>query len=314
MSPSAPGTISVIVTHVRVKAGAEGAFASWHARFTDAVGAFPGFKSVEIAPPTTPQQDEWRLMTGFQNKEQAQAWRDSPARARLWEEANAFIDGSSHHDIYDEEAPAAYLQGSVTEAITTTVKPGMEAEFRQWLSRVQAAQAGFLGYQGQQVQSPSAEKPGCWVTLLRFDTPANLDKWLNSPERMALAREAEELIEATSKNRILPLGWFPTADAPVHSVWKETMLVELTLFPMVVLEVYYLNSHLSVLPLTLAVFIGTSLSVSGVSYIGMPLGFATLGWWLLPEKNSPKWYNAAGYLLVTVLYAISIWLMAYLPH
>ena len=311
MSASIADTISVIVTHVRVKAGAEAAFSAWHARFTDAVGGFPGFLSAEIAPPSLPEND-WRLMVCFQNSQRAQEWRDSPARARLWEEANALIEGSPRRDIYDEEAPAAYLQANVTEAITTTVKPGKEVDYRQWLSQIQEAQARFPGYQGQQVQSPSAEKPRCWTTLLRFDTPAHLDSWLNSPERAALVRAAEPLIESTSKNRIIPLGWFPTAGAPVHSVWKETMMVELTLFPMVILELHYLNAHLSSLPPSLATFFSTSLTVAGVSYIGMPLAFATLGWWLLPKQESPKWLNAAGYLLVTALYAAEVVLLSYL--
>ncbi len=313
MSSPAPDTISVMVTHLRVKAGSEAALSAWHARYTDLVGSFPGFLSSEIAPPSPPQNEDWRLMVCFQNKELAQAWRDSPQRARLWEEANALIDGPPRRELRDEEAPAAYLQADVTEAISTTIKPGMEAEYRKWLGRVQRVQAGFPGYRGQLVQSPSEEKPRCWTTLLRFDTPANLDNWLNSPARMDLVRESEPMIESTSRNRLpTAFGWFPTANTPAHSVWKETMVVQLTLFPMVILEIHYLNAHLSALPPTLASFLSISLTVAGVSYVGMPLAFATLGWWLLPRADAPKWFNATGYLLMVALYAAEVWLLSYL--
>jgi antibiotic biosynthesis monooxygenase (ABM) superfamily enzyme len=143
---------------------------------------------------------------------------------------------------------------------------------------------------------------------MRFDTAKQLDTWLKSPERAALVKEAESLVDYAHLQRMgtsFP-GWFPTdpktGKGPPN--WKAAMLVLLGLFPIVMLETRFLK--LPVNP-SLGMFIGNVISVALTTYLTMPLFIKTLGWWLFPKSDASKVaVNAAGTALVFLLYAISV--------
>ena len=129
--------------------------------------------------------------------------------------------------------------------IITQVKPGKEAAYREWETKIQQAQSKFPGYRGAYVQPPVAGELG-WTTLMRFDTAKQLDTWLKSPERAALVKEAESLVDYAHLQRMgtsFP-GWFPTdpktGKGPPN--WKAAMLVLLGLFPIVMLETRFLTA------------------------------------------------------------------------
>ena len=191
--------------------------------------------------------------------------------------------------------------------IITQVKAGKEAAYREWETRIQQAQSKFPGYRGSYVQPPVSGELG-WTTLMRFDTAKQLDTWLKSPERAALVKEAESLVDYAHLQRMgtsFP-GWFPTdpktGKGPPN--WKAAMLVLLGLFPIVMLETRFLK--LPVNP-SLGMFIGNVISVALTTYLTMPLFIKTLGWWLFPKSDASKVaVNAAGTALVFLLYAISV--------
>ena len=93
-------------------------------------------------------------------------------------------DGKGPHA--DEAAPDYHSTTTVTEVITTVVKPGQEEAFRRWAERIQQGQARFPGYMGTLVQAPLSPEVPYWTTLVRFESPAFLDAWLQSPERQAI--------------------------------------------------------------------------------------------------------------------------------
>ena len=75
--------------------------------------------------------------------------------------------------------------------ISTRIKPGQEAAYRQWEQRIAAAQARAPGFQGYRLEPPIPGVQDHWVVILRFDTDANLQAWLDSPERQKLLHEAD---------------------------------------------------------------------------------------------------------------------------
>src|SRR5262249_27994435 len=150
-----------------------------------------------------------------------------------------------------------------------------------------------------------------WTTLMRFDTAEHLDKWLKSPERAALVREAEPLVEYTHLQQMgtsFP-GWFPTdpktGKGPPN--WKAAMLVLLGLFPIVMLEAKFLSPQLAGVNSSLGMFIGNVISVGLTTYLTMPLFIKTFGWWLFPKSEASKVaINAAGTAVIFLLYAIEV--------
>ena len=274
-----------------------------------AIAATPGFLSVEVVP-TSASPVGWRIIQRFRTAEHLRQWRRSDACRQLLAEARALLQGDGTIDLQEQEAGDSHAQSSVTEVITTRVKSGMEDAFREWSARIHLAQAGFPGFRGAYLQPPQSEKQGYWTTLLRFATPDQLDAWLASTERQQLVVESEAMVDSW-ENRRLPTsfaGWFPNDPAvgKAPAAWKQTMLVLLVLFPIVMLELRFLSPALNGLNPALGTFIGNAISVFLVSWPLMPLVIRPLAWWLQPKEAGSKWITAAGLAIVLGLYAAEI--------
>ncbi len=87
--------------------------------------------------------------------------------------------------------------------------------------------------------------------MLRFDSAANLDRWIKSKERAAMVKESEDLVADFHAQRVdtsFP-GWVPsdpTTGKPPN-MWKTAALILLTLFPVIMLELKFLNPQLATL-------------------------------------------------------------------
>src|SRR5262249_27920398 len=131
-------------------------------------------------------------------------------------------------------------------------------------------------------------------TMLRFDTPDHLSAWIAAPERATLLSESKAFIESEELLRLATSfpGWVridpETGKGPPN--WKTALLVLLGLYPIVVLELLYMNPLLAGLVPSVGVFVGNVLSVAATSLVTMPFLVRKFDWWLFPEKSP---YNRA---------------------
>jgi len=300
-NPSSTST-AILLAKFQLRPDAENLCAEWQARALTHAAGFEGFLNSEITP--SGQGLAWNVLLRFADSARLEAWRKSETWHRLLEDAAPLLAEKSSIEVEVKEGEGG---SGVVEVIITQVKPGKEAAYRDWETRIQQAQSKFPGYRGSYVQPPVSGELG-WTTLMRFDTAKQLDTWLKSPERAALVKEAESLVDYAHLQRMgtsFP-GWFPTdprtGKGPPN--WKAGMLVLLGLFPIVMLETRFLK--LPVNP-SLGMFIGNVISVALTTYLTMPLFIKTLGWWLFPKSDASKVaVNAAGAALVFLLYAISV--------
>jgi antibiotic biosynthesis monooxygenase (ABM) superfamily enzyme len=301
---STPPNTATILAKFRLRNDAENQFAAWQARTLTQATGFAGFLNSEI----TPSGDalSWAVMLRFANTQHLDTWRKSDTWRRLLEDVQPLLAEKSSIDVEVQESGP---DGGVVEVIITQVKPGKEAAYREWETKIQQAQSKFPGYRGSYVQPPVTGELG-WTTLMRFDTAAQLDKWLKSPERAALVREAEPLIDYAHLQRMetsFP-GWFPTdpktGQGPPN--WKAAMLVLLGLFPIVMLESFFLMPRLASLNFSLALFIGNTISVALTTWLTMPVFIKALDWWLFPKPDAPKSVHWKGTLLIFAFYALSV--------
>src|SRR5260370_9690831 len=117
--------------------------------------------------------------------------------------------------------------------------PGKELEYRAWERKIAAAQTKAPGLQGYRFEPPVPGVQEDFVSILRFDSEANMQAWLDSPERKKLIEEAAPLTEEFH-TRMARTGfeqWFrDESGAPSSaSVWKMDMLGLLLLHPLVFL-------------------------------------------------------------------------------
>ena len=291
---------------IRLHAGDEEHFSSWQARFTNVISGFTGFLSVDILPRYAGAA-EWSVVQQFRSAEQMDRWCRSSERQQLMEESAAFRENSVGEDFGSDFTP---VSSSVTEVITTTVKPGHEARYRDWCLAIQEAQARFPGYMGTYVQSPASIAQSFWTTLVRFASTEHLDAWLRSDIRRDLVRRSELFVESWASHRLPSsfAAWFPqnatTAKPP--PAWKQTAIVLLVLFPIVMLELRYLTPLLGSTNEAVATFVGNAISVSLVSWPLAPLAIRGLGWWLQPAPANRRRAEIVGAGTMLSLYGAEI--------
>ena len=268
---------------------------------------FPGFWSGEMIPPTGAQETEWKLVQRFATVAEASAWKDSEIRRQLLSELSS---GSESANIGVKEEITQVGNSEVLTSIVTDVRPGLEDEYFAWEARIQSAQAKFPGYRGLYLQPPTPGRPPQWATLLRFDAPASLESWFACDERKRLLAEAEKFVKTKHIRTVSTSfpGWFPVDEATGNPPpnWKTAMLVLLGLFPVVMLELRYLNPLLSGVTMPLKSFIDMVGSVAATTFVTMPVLISSFKWWLLPGRDHPHTTNARGTALMILLFILEI--------
>lgn len=280
---------------VQVTPETEKSFVDWQKELSQELSAFPGFLSLEIL--SSKDAKTWTIHEQFSTEDEAKKWTRSQAYLGLRKKLEAIVGADAiHEDVGDLK------DTGVTEVFVTYIDPTTKKKYREWIAKIHQVEANFPGFRGMHVQAPTEENQNKWITYLQFDSVENLERWLNSEERKAILEEAGPMIRSLESHRMMTpfAGWFQTVQVP--NVVKQTMLVLLVLFPIVMLEFKYLNPLTASLSTSVATFIGNAVSVSLIALI-VPWVAWMLGWWLAP-KNTQK--NLLGYLLILVLYLISI--------
>ena len=147
----------------------------------------------------------------------------------------------------------------VTSVIRHTVKPGAEAEYEAWLTRLASLGHQFPGHQGANIIRP-LEGSHTYAIIVRFDTIEHLQGWLTSEIRQRLLNEVKHLL--TRKTEVdIQTGldfWFtPTTSAmsqaspePVQGrvkPYKQFLIVLSAIYPLEILV------HLTFDPLAQAI-------------------------------------------------------------
>jgi hypothetical protein len=302
---------AVLIASAKLRPGQDQSFSAWQARHNAIIDKFPGFIGSDVIPPTQPDSNEWTIVLNFRSEDELAAWQRSNERAELIGEVVPLLEGGSLGEAVQLDRPGAAPGPNVTEVIFSKIKPGMDATYREWAVRIQAAQAKYAGYRGMYLQPPT-EKDGLWTTIIRFDTAEHLEAWMDASERAELLAESKAFIDQEQLMRLATSfpGWVPinpvTGKGPPN--WRTALLVVLGLFPTVMLEMRFLGPILTGLGLhaSAATFISNCISVAVTTFITMPLFIRWFGWWLFADKKSPSWSEPAGLSLLVALFAIEI--------
>ncbi|MEO8422048.1 MAG: antibiotic biosynthesis monooxygenase [Hyphomicrobium sp.] len=299
---------STLLVSARVHPGREAQFAQWQGRWQSALLAATGAQSAELWPAAQPDQLETVALARFGSIDALRAWRRSEINRKLVEEVGPLVEGGLVMQLVGQPAAEYSVTHGVTMVMVTEIKPGKEDAYRVWADRIQKLQAKFRGYLGSFVQPPQQGESG-WTTVLRFDSAANLDVWLKSEARAAMIKDSEDLVSDFHAQRVdtsFP-GWVPNdpATGAAPGMWKTAALVLLTLFPVIMLELRFLNPHLTSLNPAVATFIGNAISVGLTTWPLMPLAIVGFHAWLFPE-GYPRWVAWAMPFILVLCYLLEI--------
>jgi len=306
-SAGAEGGVT-IVTQTRVRPESADAFAVWLEEISAVVAGFPGFIKQTVMPPSPPVQVDWVILQRFASTATAVAWLNSGQRLKRVEDAAPMLVGRDDVNIIGDTATGV-LPSPVAAVISTRIKPGQESAYRAWEQRIAAAQSKAPGFQGYRFEPPTPGVQDHWLVLMRFDTEANLQAWLDSPERQKLMREAT-FFEGDSPPRTVRTGfdqWFPVpaVGASPPAAWKQNMLVLLMLYPVVFLLSRFLTPLLAAMPFAVSLFIGNVASVLLLIYL-IPWTSNGFSWWLQPGGTKVRRIDLAGTTLLVALYALMV--------
>ena len=308
-SAPAKGTVT-IVTQTRVRPECAEAFARWQDATSAIIGGFPGFIDQKVIPPSPPAQDDWVIVQRFTATEAALAWLRSEQRLKRVDDAAPMLVGRDDVHIVGN-GDAGVLPAPVSAVISTRIKPGQEAPYRAWERRIAAAQSKAPGFQGYRFEPPIPGVQDDWLAIMRFDSEANLQAWLDSPERRKLLEEASAFTEEFHA-RIARTGfdqWFAPAAGGASAIpaWKQNMIVVLLLYPIVFLFGALVHTPILTgwarLPFAIALFIGNVVSVLLLNYL-VPWMSNQFSWWLQPAGRHPESINIAGTVLLVAIYTL----------
>ena len=113
-----------------------------------------GFLSAEIKPPDETNNQHWSLIQRYRTSAFSLAWQNSDKQQKLLNEFRTLLPTVKITQVEDLNQDGA---GSVATAIVTKVKAGKEAQYREWETEIQGAQARFPGYSGSYVQPPAGD-------------------------------------------------------------------------------------------------------------------------------------------------------------
>ena len=157
-------------------------------------------------PPSPPAQADWVILQRFASTAAAVAWLNSEQRLKRIHGAAPMLVGRDDVHIVND-GDAGVLPSPASVVISTRIKPGQELAYRAWEQRIAAAQSKAPGFQGYRFEPPVPGVQDDWLAILRFDTEANLQAWLE----LAGASEAIARRESASPKNFTPASFAPAS-------------------------------------------------------------------------------------------------------
>lgn len=305
---------ATVIIGESVRPGCEEAFLTWQHGLNSAASHYPGFIAAEVNPPTT-GQPLWSVIYRFDSMANLRAWINSATRQDRLAEAQCYRDGPPTQQIVTGGAtPPDTL---VTTMVTHRVPAEHVDEFLEWQERLRLAENKFPGYRGSEMFRPIEGAQDEWTTLYRYDSAADLDRWLTSNERRQLLEEGKRFSDFRLRTIDNSFGsWFTFDEdggrARTPSDTKTSIAVWVGLYPTVVLLTLALSP--ARLPMWLGMLIGNLLSSFVISFVTMPFYVnPLLKRWLYPAADAPKTStNIRGAMLIVAVMAfwtVLFWLV-----
>ena len=310
MPLSAKKDLVTIVTQTRPIAGQEDIFKRWQDEIAAEVSKWPGFVEQKVIPPSPPVQFDWVVLLRFSSLDAATGWLRSAERLTLLGKLQPILAGTDDVHIV-KDGDSGVLPAAASVVISTRLLPGQESQYRSWEQRIAAGQSAAPGFQGYRLERPIPGVQEDWLAIIRFDSEQNLDKWLNSPERLELLKESESFTDRFA-TRIVHSGfdqWFPGANvgSPSAPVWKQNMIVLLLLYPVVFLFGALVQQPILMKrlhwPFWFALFVGNLVGILLLNIL-VPWTSGRFAWWLTPAASAKRKTTFLGLGLVLSLYAL----------
>lgn len=173
-----------------------------------------------------------------------------------------------------------------TAAVARRIGKGREGDYEEWLQKVVATLHGVAGYDGMTVVTSPDPRGGVKTMLIRFQSTAALSDWEKSPQRHALAEQADRFSThyyqtAPGIETFFAVPGASPAQAPPR--WKMCLLTIPTVYLLVNVLLFILSAlipGISGWPVALRMLPVTSIMTVLLTYVCLPVVSKAFAPWL----------------------------------
>ncbi|MEM9217531.1 MAG: hypothetical protein AAGD25_24720 [Cyanobacteria bacterium P01_F01_bin.150] len=187
-----------------------------------------------------------------------------------------------------------------------TVPSGKGLAFRWWHSKLTRRVRRYQGYIRTDLYPPvkgtEPDQPLKWYSIVHFESPELLKRWLTSRDREALIKAGRKIFASYQFMSFATglEGWFSRSTGTEKlgfgpPVWKQNAAVVLGLYPMVMIQ-SALFASLGIMQswsLPSSMIINNIITSSLLTWVIMPFITRLLGFWLKPAPQTTSWQTEA---------------------
>jgi uncharacterized protein len=177
-----------VVVARRVRPGREEDFERWLGRLLRAARRAPGYLGAVSHPPGPDHPTEWVVVYQFASSAHLDAWLTSPLRGQLMDDSRDLVIGDPREQRLVEPSG-----DSVTLVSSARLRPGTEGAYRVLHDEAVAAARRLGGIVSVDLLPAIPEVQPETVALFTFDTRADLQRWVDSPERAHVLTAMDDL-------------------------------------------------------------------------------------------------------------------------
>ncbi len=190
----------------------------------------------------------------------------------------------------EQGAGTQAVQEPVTVVVTRRVRPGHDADYEQWLRRINHEAIAFTGYLGTEVHPPAPDAVVReYTNVFRFDSVAHLKAFEHSEVRQRYLSEVVNYVEAdaTWHETAGFEFWFTPPKGTVvakPSRFRMACITIVVLYVMIMTVGQALGFYFGFVPLALRTLLILTVQVLLMTYIVMPRVTRALARWIYPGR------------------------------
>ncbi len=272
-------TAPTVIIARRPRAGFEREFEKWNTEIRDAASRAPGYVGSEAQPPSAAHPNEWLIIYRFDSQPNLDRWLNSAERLVVMQDGQDLIDGP----VREQRVAISSVTEAVTAVISQCVKPEDLAGFKAAEAGIASAMSRFPGFVSLEHAAPVQGVQEEYVVSFTFSSRNDLDRWLESPERIEVLGAVEPFIQGSRTLNVIGGlgGWFVADSEKAPRSWKQAVAVLLALYPttfaLSLLQRAFLPESV---PWWLALFGSNVLGIAALTWLLMPRLTALLSDWL----------------------------------